>query len=361
MSRRLNELLDCIETSTQKYTRGARTYADHATCRAVAVALFLKREGEAAASLDCTTSTLEPVAVSETTKERDEAAIAGFLKFRKAPKTGVDTSRPTESWAIYLEADVKAAIEFGMSTARQMEGENATCPKWVECSWKSGGTKPAEPQPVAVEDITPGWYWNIMAMQDGGLSTVLTHVSCYNGNLRTFDNTSDGHNQPLARASDKISWYHAPSPEELMAMCREQKPQLCVDCTQITPHGEPCPFRGRRTDPRLCGYRCPMFQEKTEPSPNTRPCGECGNWESGSVPSWAKALKMPWGSCKKAGFVNCRMELMPHCQSFTEKPIEHCGDCRFFTDPPERCSVNKAPVHPGNTWAVECPHATPKK
>lgn len=117
------------------------------------------------------------------------------------------------------------------------------------------------PEPVAVEDVTSGWYWLV----DDRLTC---HASIHGkpgGNTVYWLSASGAAEDiPVEDMEDTIKWYRAPSPEQLMAMCRDQKPQLCVDCTQIKPDGEPCPLRGKRTDPRLCGNRCPMFQEKDE-------------------------------------------------------------------------------------------------
>ena len=69
---------------------------------------------------------------------------------------------------------------------------------------RSSPHSPAEqPEPVAVEDITPGWYWTCVK----GYETSHTQIASAS-DVDTFG--------PLCK------WYHAPSPEELMAMCGEK-------------------------------------------------------------------------------------------------------------------------------------------
>lgn len=140
----------------------------------------------------------------------DNEAAEKFLKHRGSHKDRVERIMEERDMPLFSAHDVKAAFLAGIRVGRIT-------------AWRSSEPSPTL-EPVPVEDITPGWYWNVMTMQDEGTSTVLTRVSKHTNHLRAYDNTIDGSGRPLAKTSDKISWYRAPSPEQLMAMCGKAQP-----------------------------------------------------------------------------------------------------------------------------------------
>lgn len=149
--------------------------------------------------------------------------------------------------------------------------------------------------------------------------------------------------------------------EELKATSGEQQPELCVDCRQITPDGKPCPFRGKRTDPRLCGNGCPMFQEKAEiEQPGVPPAVEVAL----AVLSLTAAGEWPYVDASKV----VAAYLAEHAPDAKDKPaIEICGHC-------EHCRVvvpmgngyeckhilGTGKTEPNNDLAKRCRFATPR-
>ncbi len=73
-------------------------------------------------------------------------------------------------------------------------------------------------EPVAVEDITPGWYW----MVDGKGTTYgsVTHPYGKETVLHWLGETEAYRNCRVQKMGKQIKWYRAPSPEQLMTMCQ---------------------------------------------------------------------------------------------------------------------------------------------
>ena len=293
------------------------------------------------------------------------------------------------------EANTKRAIEYAESIGdradmtRRMGVETALY--WgkvhIQQAWIDGlraghlhrdkETDDVAPEPVAVEDITPGWYWF-----KNGIDTLPASISQLpNGEIRVhwLGAFSASENLPIGIMSKSIKWYRAPSPGKLMAMCGgESKDDLHADLTEVyrrcrdlearkesTTKKETnvevvellvCPncrgkttFRLRQPSPRYecdaCEYSIPnqvfwrlaALEQKvmtSAPEPvedklaNTRPCGECANWSK----STNRFMGERFGVCcagQQSGANLGELFVDVCCQKFTEKPTNTrpCGEC----------------------------------
>jgi ribosomal protein L37AE/L43A len=238
-------------------------------------------------------------------------------------------------------------LEAAFNKASRPDDPSPSCPAWVECSWKHDAVKLTTLEPVAVEDITPGWYWLCVK----GEETRLTHLASLDA-LDMFG--------PLCK------WYRAPSPEELMAMCQraadtdaqhttDQKATIATAVRILREkwRGEDAQNKCADELEAIHGSRVPTSDELdcaeklhvagwtvryndevighskeglrfTEKATNTRPCGKCAKWE-------------PDGDCDPKKYGQCdrgkRCVDSPSCKDFTEKQVEPPESPKRFPNP----------------------------
>ena len=93
-----------------------------------------------------------------------------------------------------------------------------------------GRTLTETPEPVPIEDITPGWYWLV---EDSATTTNVLHVRVAerDGPLVVYGDKMAYTGESMHDPAGRGTWYRAPSPEELMAMCMDHtSPWPCGVC-----------------------------------------------------------------------------------------------------------------------------------
>jgi hypothetical protein len=112
---------------------------------------------------------------------------------------------------------VAAAVRFAMGYGGPLGDKEICNLVYLNTNHDTSPDIPT-PEPVAVDDIVPGWYWNVK----DSAATLLTYVSLDAHDVLRYWDIAEQFNVDMEWSQGrKITWYTAPTPAALMRMCRE--------------------------------------------------------------------------------------------------------------------------------------------